>query len=70
MSSCFYVLFYSDYSGIIADPRTLNKGVHVYNEIYTRSQVYEVLERPRGERIPRKYVKVTCLLVTALDKDD
>ncbi|PLB43351.1 NAD(P)-binding protein [Aspergillus steynii IBT 23096] len=41
---------------IITDPRTLNKKVHVYNEIYTRNQVYEVLERHSGEKIPREYI--------------
>lgn len=29
---------------IIADPRTLNKRVHVYSELYAQNRVYEVVE--------------------------
>lgn len=41
---------------IIADPRTLNKRVHVYNEVYTQNKVYELVERLTGEKLHRKYV--------------
>ncbi len=30
--------------------------VHVYSVIYTRDQVYGVLERLSGEKVPREYV--------------
>ncbi|RAH81521.1 NAD(P)-binding protein [Aspergillus japonicus CBS 114.51] len=41
---------------IIADPRTVNKRVHVYNEVYTLNRVYEVVERVSGERLGRRFV--------------
>ncbi|KAL5355509.1 NAD(P)-binding protein [Aspergillus floccosus] len=41
---------------IITDPRTLNKRVHVYNEVLTRNQVYEKIESVAGEQLPRNYV--------------
>ncbi|KAE8162891.1 NAD(P)-binding protein [Aspergillus tamarii] len=41
---------------IIADPRTLNKRVHVYNEVYTQNKVYELVERLTGEKLHRKYI--------------
>jgi hypothetical protein len=41
---------------IIADPRTLNKKVHVYNEVYTRNQVYDLLEKLSGEKLERRYI--------------
>ncbi|OGM48930.1 hypothetical protein ABOM_003114 [Aspergillus bombycis] len=41
---------------VIADPRTLNKKVHVYNEIYTRNQVYDLLEKLSGEKLERRYM--------------
>lgn len=45
---------------IIADPRTLNKKVHVYNDVYTRNQVYDLVEKLSGEKLERRYV---CLSV-------
>ncbi|GIK05307.1 hypothetical protein Aspvir_009413 [Aspergillus viridinutans] len=41
---------------IIADPRTLNKKVHIYNEVYARNQVYDLLERLSGEKLERRYI--------------
>ncbi|ODM22798.1 hypothetical protein SI65_00387 [Aspergillus cristatus] len=41
---------------VIADPRTLNKRVHVYSELYTQNKVYEVVEGLSGEKLPRGYV--------------
>ena len=38
---------------IIADPRTLNKRVHVYSELYAQNRVYEVVEGISGEIIRR-----------------
>ncbi|KAH8691396.1 isoflavone reductase family protein [Talaromyces proteolyticus] len=41
---------------IIADPRTLNRKVFAYNEVLTRNQVYDILERRSGEEMERRYV--------------
>ncbi|KAL2793051.1 NAD(P)-binding protein [Aspergillus keveii] len=41
---------------IITDPRTLNKRVHVYNELLTRNEVYDKVEALAGEQLPRSYV--------------
>lgn len=41
---------------VIADPRTLNKRVFVYNEIYTQNQVYNLVEKLSGEKIQQSYV--------------
>lgn len=41
---------------IIADPRTLNKRVHVYSELYTQNMVYKVVEGISGEELPCGYV--------------
>ncbi|UPK95957.1 hypothetical protein LCI18_006892 [Fusarium solani-melongenae] len=41
---------------VIADPRTLNKKVHVYNEVLTRNQVYGLVEKLSGEKLERKYI--------------
>ncbi|KAH7000339.1 hypothetical protein EDB80DRAFT_109974 [Ilyonectria destructans] len=41
---------------IIADPRTLNKSVFVYNEIWTQEQIFTLLEKGSGEKIPREYL--------------
>lgn len=43
---------------VIADPRTLNKKVHVFNEVYTRNQVYDLLESVSGEKLDRQYVSL------------
>ncbi|KAF2177089.1 isoflavone reductase [Zopfia rhizophila CBS 207.26] len=41
---------------IITDSRTLNKKVHVYNEVYTQNQVYDLLEKLSGEKLERRYI--------------
>lgn len=41
---------------VIADPRTLNKRVFVYNETYTQNQLYDLVEKLTGTKIPRSYV--------------
>ncbi|OTA53883.1 NAD(P)-binding protein [Hypoxylon sp. EC38] len=41
---------------IITDPRTLNKRVHVYNEVYAQNQIYDTIERLTGESLPRSYI--------------
>ncbi|KAJ9617103.1 hypothetical protein H2200_000824 [Cladophialophora chaetospira] len=40
---------------VIKDERTLNAMVFVYNELWTSNQVYDLLEKLSGEKIPRKY---------------
>ncbi|RWA05231.1 hypothetical protein EKO27_g9877 [Xylaria grammica] len=49
---------------VIADPRTLNKRVHVYNEVLTRNQVHDLVEKLSGEKLERKYV---CLPIPPRD---
>lgn len=41
---------------VIVDPRTLNKRVFVYNEVFTQNQIYDLIERLTDEKIPRRYV--------------
>lgn len=41
---------------IIADPRTLNKMVFVYNELWTQQQIVDKVEQMSGEKIERKNV--------------
>ncbi|KAK7699478.1 hypothetical protein SLS64_011616 [Diaporthe eres] len=41
---------------VIADPRTLNKRVFVYNEIYAQNEVYNLVERLSGEKIQKSYI--------------
>ncbi|OTA92675.1 hypothetical protein M434DRAFT_74189 [Hypoxylon sp. CO27-5] len=41
---------------IITDPRTLNKRVHVYNEVYTQNQIHDTVEKLTGESLPRSYI--------------
>lgn len=41
---------------IISDPRTLNRMVFAYNEVFTPNQMYELLEKVSGEKVSRKYV--------------
>ena len=43
---------------IISDPRTLNRMVFAYNEIYTQNQIYDMLERLSEETLERKYVSI------------
>ncbi|EMR68639.1 putative isoflavone reductase family protein [Eutypa lata UCREL1] len=40
---------------IISDPRTLNKMVFAYSEIFTYSQMYDLMEKLSGEKLHRKY---------------
>ncbi|KAH8684066.1 hypothetical protein BGZ61DRAFT_455592 [Ilyonectria robusta] len=46
---------------IIADPRTLNRMVLAYNEVYTQNQVYDLLEKLSGEKLERKYVPAEAI---------
>lgn len=39
---------------IIADDRTLNKYVFIYNELWTTNQIYSHLESTSGEKIPER----------------
>ena len=39
----------------IVDERTLNQMVLVYNEMWTRNQIYDTLEKISGEKLPRHY---------------
>lgn len=41
---------------IIADPRTLNKYVFAYNELWSQNQIYDLLEKLSGEKLERQYV--------------
>lgn len=41
---------------IISDPRTLNRMVFAYNEVFTHNEIYDLLEGLGGERLERKYV--------------
>lgn len=47
---------------VIADPRTLNKRVHVYSEVYTQNKVLDVVEGVSGERLGRGYVSFFLFL--------
>ncbi|KAF5685428.1 isoflavone reductase [Fusarium denticulatum] len=38
---------------IITDPRTLNKYVFAYNEVWTQEDIFQLLEESSGERLPR-----------------
>jgi hypothetical protein len=40
----------------IKDERTLNAMVFVHNELWTWNQIYDLLEKLSGEKIPRTYV--------------
>lgn len=41
---------------IIADPRTLNKQVFAYGEVWDWNSVFDLAEKVSGETIERKYV--------------
>lgn len=41
---------------IIADPRTLNKMVYVYNELWTQREIVDKVEELSGEKLERNYV--------------
>ena len=47
---------------IIADPRTLNKMVFVYAEMWTQNRIFDVLEEKSGEKIVRKSVSCRILI--------
>jgi hypothetical protein len=40
---------------VIKDERAVNKYVLIYNEMWTPHQVYDLLEKLSGEKLPRKY---------------
>lgn len=42
---------------IIADPKTLNKQVFCYSEVWTQNDVFNLWERVTGESIPRDPVR-------------
>jgi len=41
---------------IIADPQTLNRYVFVHDEVWTQTQIFDLLERLAGEKLPRQHV--------------
>ncbi|KAH8886018.1 NAD(P)-binding protein [Thozetella sp. PMI_491] len=47
---------------IVTDPRTLNKMVFAYSEVWTQNEVWDALERVTGETIPREYISKEELL--------
>lgn len=51
---------------IIADPRTLNRMVFVYNELWTQQQIVDKVEELSGEKVERKYVRNTAKLSSSL----
>lgn len=46
---------------IIADPRTENKMVFAYNEVMSPADIWDTVERLSGEKLERKFVRVTSL---------
>lgn len=44
---------------ILADPRTINKYVHIWDEVLTMHQVVETLEEVSGEKVERVYVSLS-----------
>ncbi|KAL8383193.1 hypothetical protein RB595_006787 [Gaeumannomyces hyphopodioides] len=40
---------------IVADPRTINKYVHLYDEVFTQNQAVDVLEELSREKVERVY---------------
>jgi hypothetical protein len=42
-------------AAVINDKRALNQQVLVYNELWTPNQIYDLLEKISGEKLPRKY---------------
>ncbi|KAM0547780.1 hypothetical protein ACHAPJ_010241 [Fusarium lateritium] len=46
---------------IITDPRTLNRMVFAYNEVWTQNRVYDLLESLSGEKLDRKYVPAKAI---------
>ncbi|OHW95897.1 isoflavone reductase family protein [Colletotrichum incanum] len=47
---------------VIVDPRTLNKMVYVYNEVWTQQQVFDEVEELSGEKVDRNYLPAEALL--------
>ncbi|KAF5020053.1 hypothetical protein F66182_7934 [Fusarium sp. NRRL 66182] len=47
---------------ILADPRTLNKMVFAYSEIYSQNQAWVLLEELSGEKIDRQYASAESIL--------
>jgi len=41
---------------IIADPRTLNRIVFAYGEVWTQNHILEILEEKSGEKVVRQSV--------------
>ncbi|CAH0055650.1 unnamed protein product [Clonostachys solani] len=46
---------------IIVDPRTLNKSVFVFNEIWTQNRIFDLMEKLSSEEIPRNHVNKQVL---------
>ena len=51
---------------IITDPRTLNKYVFAYNELWSQNQIYELLEKLSGETLERQLVGCTNRLLNCI----
>jgi hypothetical protein len=51
---------------IIVDPRTLNKSVFVFNEIWTQNRIFDLMEKLSGEEIPRSHVGFPNYLISYL----
>lgn len=51
---------------IIADPRTLNRMVFVYNELWTQQQIVDKVEELSGEKVERKYVRKAAKISPSL----
>ncbi|CAH0024800.1 unnamed protein product, partial [Clonostachys rhizophaga] len=49
---------------IIVDPRTLNKSVFVFNEIWTQNRIFDLMEKLSSEEIPRNHLSIS------LDRND
>lgn len=58
------------FAKIIVDERTVNKYVFVYNEVWTPNQVYDLLEKLSGEKLPRKFNSLETLQARVKDADE
>lgn len=56
-------------AAIIADPRTVNKYVLAYSEVWKPNDVHDRLEALSGEKIPRNYVSEAHLRKKVADAD-
>ena len=54
---------------VIVDDRTLNQTVLVYNELWSKNQIYDLLEKLSGEDIPRTYDSLEFLQERVVDAD-